>query len=108
MCDYVVDPAWCSDMPSGPAIAHERFEGVPSPGPASGDACSRVLGFAVEEFAHPVAVFTDHEEMVISLVHPLVQVCTIPCAGQFACVGHMCGIREKVTNNYAELATHAC
>ena len=51
----------------------------------------------MEEFAHPVAALTDHEEMVLGLVHPLVQVYTIPRAGQLAYVGHICNFRQKVT-----------
>ena len=96
MCDFVVDPVWCSPVPSGVAIAHERFEGAPPPGPASEEACSRVLGFSVGEFADPVAALTDHEEMVLGLVHPLVQVYTIPRTGQLAYVGHICNFRQKV------------
>ena len=103
MCDFVVDPVWCSARPSGPAIAHERFEGVSPPDSASDEACSRVLGFSVEEFAHPVAALTDHEEMVLSLVHPLVQVYTIPRTGQLAYVGHICNFRQKVTKFLASL-----
>ena len=98
LCDYVVDPVSCSATPDGPAIAHERFEGASPPGLASeGSACSRVLGFSVHEFAHPVAALTDHEEMVLGLVHPLVQVYTIPRTGQLAYVGHICNFRQKVT-----------
>ena len=44
MCDIVADPLWCSARPSGPAIAHERFEGASAPGSASEGACARVLG----------------------------------------------------------------
>ena len=51
----------------------------------------------MEEFAHPVAALTDHEEMVLGLVHPLVQVYTIPRTGQLAYVGHICNFRQKVT-----------
>ena len=105
VCDYVVDPVWCSTGVSGPAVAHERFEGAPPPGPASGEphdpadraGYSRILGRSVEEFAHPVAALTDHEEMVLGLVHPLVQVYTIPRTGQLAYVGHICNFRQKVT-----------
>ena len=93
MCDYVVDPIWCSPRPSGPAIAHERFEGAHPPGSASEEMSSRVLGFSVEEFANPVAALSDHEEMVLALVHPLVQVYTIPRTGQLAYVGHICNFR---------------
>ena len=51
----------------------------------------------MEEFARPVAALTDHEEMVLGLVHPLVQVYTIPRTGQLAYVGHICNFRQKVT-----------
>ena len=97
MCDFVVDPTWCSPRPSGPAIAHERFEGAHPPGSASEEMSSRVLGFSVEEFANPVAALSDHEEMVLALVHPLVQVYTIPRTGQLAYVGHNCNFRHNAT-----------
>ena len=84
MCDFVVDPISCSPRPSGLAIAHERFEVAQPPGSASEEMSSRVLGFSVEEFANPVAALSDHEEMVLALVHPLVQVYTIPRTDQLA------------------------
>ena len=56
----------------------------------------RVLGFSVEEFAAPVARLSDSEEMVLALIHPLVQVYTIPKTGQLAYVGHVCNFRQKV------------
>ena len=55
-----------------------------------------VLGRSIEEFAPAVAALTDYEEMVLSLVHPLVQVYTIPRTGQLAYVGHVCNFRQKV------------
>jgi len=103
LCDYVVDPAWCSERPSGPAIAHERHEGALPPGSASGEVCSRVLGHSVEDFASAVAALTDHEEMVLALVHPLVQVYTIPRTGQLAYVGHICNFRQKVAKFLSSL-----
>ena len=54
-CDFAVGPVWCCPRVDAPAIAYERFEGVPSPGPASEEAFCRVLGFSVGEFAGPVA-----------------------------------------------------
>ena len=86
MCDFVMDPIWCSPGPSGPAIAHECLEGTHPPGSASEEMSSRVLGFSVEEFANPVAALSDHEAKVLALVHTLVQVYTIPCTGQLAYV----------------------
>ena len=35
--------------------------------------------------------------MVPALVHPLVQVYTIPRTGQLAYVGHICNFRQNVT-----------
>ena len=35
---------------------------------------SRVIGLSIEQFAPAVAALTDHEEMVLALVHPLMQV----------------------------------
>ena len=84
MCDFVVDPIWCSPRPSGLAIAHERLEGAHPPGSASEDMSFRVLGLSVEEPAKQVAALSDHEETVLFLVHPLAQVYTIPRTGQFA------------------------
>ena len=55
-----------------------------------------VIGRSVEDFANAVALLTDHEEMVIALVRPLVQVYTIPRTGQLAYVGHICNFRQKV------------
>ena len=62
-----------------------------------------VLGFTVQEFASPVAQLSDQEEMVISLVHPLVQVYTLPRAGQLAYVGHVCNFRQQVTRFFTSL-----
>ena len=52
---------------------------------------------SIQDFVPAVAVLTDHEEMVLALVHPLVQVYTIPRTGQLAYVGHICNFRQKVT-----------
>ncbi|CAK0797159.1 unnamed protein product, partial [Prorocentrum cordatum] len=77
MRDFAAGPVWCAPRGDGPAIAHERCDGVPPPGPASEEAFSRVLGFSAGEFAHPVH--------------------TIPRAGQLAHVGHICNFRRKVS-----------
>ena len=55
----------------------------------------QVLGFAVHEFAEAVSSLTDSEEMVLALVHPLVQVYSIPRTEQLAYVGHVCNFRQK-------------
>ena len=84
LCDYVVDPVCCWVGPGGREVAHERFEGVVPPGLASGTTSCSVLGYSVSEFAPAVAALTDHEEMVLALVHPLVQVYNLPRTGQLA------------------------
>ena len=39
------------------------------------------------------------------LVHPFVQVYTIPRTGQLVYVGHICNFRQKVTRFFASLPT---
>ena len=96
MCDFVVDPVCCESRPEECEVAHERFQGASSPSSASDARVSRVLGLSVQEFAPAVAALTDYEEMVLALVHPLVQVYSIPRTGQLAYVGHICNFRQKV------------
>ena len=62
-----------------------------------------VLGLSLQEFAAPLAQLTDQEEMVISLIHPLVQVYTLPRTGQLAYVGHVCNFRQNVQNFFTSL-----
>ena len=50
----------------------------------------------MEKFASAMALLTDHEEMLIALVRPLVQVYTIPRTSQLAYVGLICNFRQKV------------
>ena len=64
-----------------------------------------VLGFAAHEFAEAVSALTDSEEMVLALVHPLVQVYTIPRTGQLAYVGHVCNFRQKTAAFISSLPT---
>ena len=101
LCDYAVDPvlAMTNDDSQTLSAVRERWQDheldeaplVPSDHPGS-----YVLGRSVEEFASAIALLTDHEEMAIALVHPLVQVYTIPRTGQLAYVGHVCNFRQKV------------
>ena len=110
LCDYVVDPVhvW-NDQETEGGVSHriqERFEEWASPhGAPVFDSVvpSLVLGFSVEEFAAPVACLTDSEEMVVALIHPLVQVYTIPKTGQLAYVGHVCNFRQKVAQFVSSL-----
>ena len=55
-----------------------------------------LLGRPLEEIAPPIACLTDFEEMVLALVHPLVQVFSIPRTGELAYVGHVCNFRQDV------------
>ena len=103
MCDFVVGPECCDSRPGERAVAHERCLGASSPSSASDARVSRVLGFSVHEFAPAVAALTDYEEMVLALVHPLVQVYSIPRTGQLAYVGHICNFRQKVTKFLSSL-----
>ena len=103
MCDYVVDPVRCSLGVTGREVALERFEGVVPPGSASDSNFRSVLGLSVSEFAPALAALTDHEEMVLALVHPLVQVYTLPRTGQLAYVGHICNFRQRVSTFLASL-----
>ena len=103
LCDYLVDPIYLTANTQGPAIAHERFEGISSPSSASDAGISHVIGLSIEQFAPAVAALSDHEEMVLALVHPLVQVYTIPRTGQLAYVGHICNFRQKVTEFLSRL-----
>ena len=50
-----------------------------------------------------MAALTDHEEMVLALVHPLVQVYNLPRTGQLAYVGHICNFRQRVSTFLASL-----
>ena len=93
LCDHVVDHVYTSACTQGPETAHERIQGALWPSSASHEHDSPVLGLSVDDFATPVAALTDHEEMVLALVHPLVQVFSIPRTGQLAYVGHICNFR---------------
>ena len=105
LCDHVVDPVYTSACTQGPETAHERFQGALWPSSASHEHDSPVLGLSVDDFATPVAALTDHEEMVLALVHPLVQVFSIPRTGQLAYVGHICNFRQKVSQFLSRLPT---
>ena len=102
-CDHVVDPVYTEVEPGG-TVPRERFSGAncSQDGVAS---ISPVLGLSVEQLAPAVAALSDQEEMVLALVHPLVQVFTIPRTGQLAYVGHICNFRQKVSKFLCQLPT---
>ena len=112
VCDYVVDPVFTCSSAQGPEadrgrpdVAHERFQGASWPSSASHEQDSPVLGLSVDDSAAAVAALTDHEEMVLALVHPLVQVFNIPRTGQLAYVGHICNFHQKVSQFLSRLPT---
>ena len=45
------------------------------------------IGRTLAMIAEPLHLMTDFEEMILCLVHPLVQVYTIPKTGELAYVG---------------------
>ena len=107
-CDLAVDPwSWVVEKGEfrGQERWHQHFQEAaypvnPGPDPVSPgpDAVSFVkLGLPLHQIAPPLAALTDFEEMVLALVHPLVQVYTIPTTGELAYVGHVCNFRQKVS-----------
>ena len=92
--DYAVDPLHeaceSGQYQSILTVAElDRAEGQSAPP-------QTILGKAIHRIAPELAALTDFEEMVISLVHPLVQVYTIPRTGELAYVGHVCNFRQDV------------
>ena len=76
---------------------NEELEAV-SMDEAHGGASARVfvLGRTLSDFSPALASLDDFGEMVLSLVHPLVQVYSIPKTGELAYVGHTCNFRQNV------------
>jgi hypothetical protein len=105
VCDHDNDAADMEDDTPGiatlPGASVDDTDGEPKNDDAS--YITPVLGLSIQEFAAPVAQLTDQEEMVLSLVHPLVQVYTLPRTGQLAYVGHVCNFRQKVTTFFSSL-----
>ncbi len=110
MCDYNVDPVTAQSALDGTASPdaygqYERWQDHQQEQVIQEDPRAYVLGQSVEEFACAVAALSDSEEMVLALVHPLLQVYTIPKTGQLAYVGHICNFRQKVSKFVATLPT---
>jgi hypothetical protein len=78
-----------------------------APGVEDGDGM-KCLGNPLSEIASPLHALSDFEEMVIALVHPLVQVYTIPKTGELAYVGHVCNFRQHVPRFMATLPRPPC
>ena len=104
-CDMVVDPVSRDDAQIS-TTARERWQENMPEVLAEDDPNAvsiRVLGQPLATIAPPLADLTDFEEMVISLVHPLVQVFTIPTTGELAYVGHICNFRQHVSEFLSSL-----
>ena len=93
--DYVVDPMYCWQNQNSVEIyeTYQEHESVTLPMPPG---AVRILGRSVDNFAPEIAALNDLEEMVLSLIHPLVQVYSIPRTGELAYVGHICNFRQDV------------
>ena len=87
-------------------VVRERWHShAESEAPQLDSDCNKqlVLGRSIQSFATPVAQLSDQEEMVLCLVHPLVQVYTIPRTGQLAYVGHVCNFRQQIATLFKSL-----
>ena len=96
--DYALDPVYVVDEDSSKRCV-ETWQLRMDPSlheDANNPAVTRVLGLPLSLAAPPLAALSDFEEMLLSLVHPLVQVYTIPTTGEYAYVGHVCNFRQDV------------
>ena len=101
-CDFVIDPVWVHKM-CGVSITHERWEEQDEED--AGQGRIPILGQRLAVIAPALHALTDFEEMVLSLVHPLVQVYTVPSTGELAYVGHICNFRQHVSKFLSSLPT---
>ena len=87
----------------GVSITHERWEEQDEKN--AGQGRIPILGQPVSVLALALHALTDFEEMVLSLVHPLLQVYTVPSTGELAYVGHICNFRQHVSTFLSSLPT---
>ena len=114
LCDFCVDPVTVHSAVEDQALPvdygqYERchdhnLESEQRPALIA-DPTAYVLGLSIDEFAGAVAALSDSEELVLALVHPLVQVYSIRATGQLAYAGHICNFRQKVTSFISRLPT---
>ena len=71
----------------------ERWEPVASP--ISDRQRQHILGLSLSDIAAPVARLSDSEDTFLALIHPLVQVYTIPKTWQLAYVGHVRNLKTE-------------
>ena len=93
--DYTVDPVcfWIEDGLVHMFETYMEHEHYAKKIPMES---TSVLGRSLVQFAPCIAALNDLEEMVLSLIHPLVQVYSIPRTGELAYVGHICNFRQDV------------
>ena len=96
--DYALDPVYVVDEGSSKrSVEVWQLLTDPTLQVDVGDpAVHPVLGLPLASAAPALAALSDFEEMLLSLVHPLVQVYTIPTTGEYAYVGHVCNFRQNV------------
>ena len=105
-CDLAVDPwSWVVEKGEfrGQERWHQHFQEAaypvnPGPDPVSPgpDAVNFVqLGLPLHQTVPPLAALKDFEEIVLALVHPLVQVYTIPTTGELAHVRRQMHLRSR-------------
>jgi hypothetical protein len=98
-----MDPVWI-ERSGGVSITHERWEKDED----DVDVKQRripILGQPLAVIAPALHALSDFEEMVLSLVHPLVQVYTVPSTGELAYVGCICNFRQHVSKFLPYLPT---
>ena len=103
----VCEDCGAADDKTQPRRAEMAVDPECAPGVEDGDAM-KCLGKPLSEIASPLHDLSDFEEMVIALVHPLVQVYTIPKTGELAYVGHVCNFRQHVPRFMATLPRPPC
>jgi hypothetical protein len=105
--DYVVDPIYYWHTVGSTSVYETYMEHEDTPVSIPSTSI-RVLGLTLSQFAPCIAALNDLEEMVLSLIHPLVQVYSIPRTGELAYVGHICNFRQDVKQFMNSLPVRPC
>ena len=105
--DYVVDPVHCWNTGDSTNLYETYMEHDSTPVSIPSTSV-RILGLTVAQYAPCIAALNDLEEMVLSLIHPLVQVYSIPRTGELAYVGHICNFRQDVNQFMKSLPVRPC
>ena len=101
--DYALDPIAVTEV-DGRVHAWECWQAAAGQEEPPGlTSWQQLFGTPLSSVAPVAAVLNGFEEMVISLVHPLVQLYTIPKTGELAYVGHVCNFRQEVSSFLSSL-----